>query len=401
MSTPYLTHLGPLAGTAKGSETLALAAKARQLAESGVEVFNFTVGEPDFDPPKAVIEAAHQAIDDGYHRYTAADGMASLKEAIQGWHRDEYGVETNHDQIVVSNGAKQAISQVLLLILSPGQEVIIPRPYWVSYPTMVRIAGGVPVFVDTDCEDGFAMDPDVIEAAITERTRAILINSPSNPSGAVQSRETIQALAQLVVDKDIWLIADDIYSSLVYDGARWTSPAMFPDTFQRTVAINGVSKAYAMTGWRIGWLVGPEHLARAVARLQSQLTSNPNAVAQRAATAALSSRSAQVALGRMKERFRTRRDLIVSLLNQIPGVRARTTSGAFYTFPDVSELMERAGIERDMDLCSRLIQEAHVVPVPGSAFGACARLRFSYATDEETIERGLEALHEWVLAHAS
>ncbi|MBN2799759.1 MAG: aminotransferase class I/II-fold pyridoxal phosphate-dependent enzyme [Deltaproteobacteria bacterium] len=390
---PFLTHMGPLAITAKGSETLALAQQAGQLKATGVEVFNFTVGEPDGPPPAPVIAAAHRAIDQGYHKYTPADGLSLLKEAIATWHHEVYGAsDVAPENIVVTAGAKQAISEVLLIILKSGEEVILPRPCWVSYPTMVRIANGEPVYADADPAQGYRLSLESVRAAVSPRTAALLINSPSNPTGAVMDRETVLGLCDLAEQENIWILSDDIYGSLVYDDVDWAVPGMFPQYRDRTISIHGVSKGFAMTGWRIGWLVAPEHLAKSVGRLQSQFTSNANAVAQVAAATALTHPESKLAMLALRERLRLRRNLMVDLLNQVEGIHAERSPGAFYCFADVQGLMERSGSATDYELCQRLIKEAHVVAVPGSAFGQDGRLRFSFATDEDTIRRGMEAV---------
>ncbi len=389
-------NLGSLCKEFKSSATLALAQQARELAATGSKVYNFTVGEPDFNPPDAVIHAAKKAIDDGYHKYTASDGMPLLKEAIIKWHEQTYMYRPKNDEVVATSGAKQAIAQTFFSILSPGDEVIITAPYWVSYPTMVRIAGGVPVVVHGKKENKFAICIDDIEAAITDKTKAILINSPNNPSGAVVPEDTMKALCAITRERGLWFMTDDIYCKLTFDGNRWFSAGMCEDARENVVVINGVSKAYAMTGWRIGWLVAPSVLARAVCRLQGQLTSNPNAVAQVAAAAALTDPDAQVQVDSMRQKFHERRDLIVSLLNKIPGLSCELPDGTFYAFADASELIQRMGVKNDLELSKQLISGAGVVCVPGSAFGYEGMLRFSFATDEDTIRAGMEALHEFV-----
>jgi len=390
--------LGAIMNAVKPSATLALAQQARDLKAMGVTVYNFTVGEPDFDPPHAVIEAAHKAIDNGCHKYTPADGLPELKQAIASWHEKEYGFRPEPAEIVASPGAKTAIAETFMVLLDEDSEVIITAPYWVSYPTMVKIGHGEPVIVTPDATSGYGISAQDIEAAITPKTAAILLNSPSNPSGAIIPPEEIDAIMALAEKHDIWVITDDIYNKLVYDGVKWDSPAKREKWRERVIVINGVSKTYAMTGWRIGWMVGPEKVARAVARLQGQMTSNPTAVAQMAAAAVLQDEQAVEEVEHMRQSFEKRRNLIVDLLNEIPGVSCTRSKGAFYVFADVGELMKRKGFDADMKLCSDIIEKAHVVTVPGSAFGLGEHLRFSFATDEQTIIDGAKALKEYALA---
>ena len=390
--------LGAIMNAVKPSATLALAQQARDLKEQGITVYNFTVGEPDFDPPKAALDAAHAAIDNGYHKYTPADGLPELKQAIAAWHEKEYGFRPEPGEIVASPGAKTAIAEVLMVLLDDYSEVIITAPYWVSYPTMVKIAHGEPVIVTPDATEGYGISAKDIEAAITPKTAAILLNSPSNPSGAIIPPAEIDAIMTLAEKHDIWVITDDIYNKLVYDGIQWDSPAKRAKWRERVIVINGVSKTYAMTGWRIGWMVGPQKVARAVARLQGQLTSNPTAVAQMAAAAVLQDQQAAVEVERMRQSFENRRNLIVDLLNDVPGITCTRPKGAFYVFADVRELMSSKQFTGDTQLCSDIIEKAHVVTVPGSAFGIDGHLRFSFATDEKTITDGVRALKEYAMA---
>jgi len=293
-------------------------------------------------------------------------------------------------------GAKQVIAECLMCLLAPGDEVLVPSPYWVSYPTMIEIAGGRPVFLPNGGSSGDPLDPKCVLDALTPKTKAIMLNSPNNPSGGVVSEAAMREIGRIAVEKNLWIITDDIYCALVHnDAKKWFSLGMDAKFADHTAVINGVSKSYAMTGWRIGWLVGPEHLARAVARLQGQLTSNPTAVAQVAASAALTDDSAQAAMAEMAQAFKRRRNLIVELAGKIPGLKCSPPDGAFYLFADVAELMAKKGAKTDSELCGALIEKAGVVTVPGSEFGSPGHLRFSFATSDDVITKGMEALQKF------
>jgi aspartate aminotransferase len=377
------------------SATLAMAAQAAKLRSQGHKVFPFSVGEPDFDTPRYVREAAKAVIDAGASHYTAVTGTPELKSAICAAVERGRGFRPVPAQVTVSVGAKHVLFNLALTLYEPGDEVIIPAPYWVSYPEQVRIVGATPVIVETRVEDGFRMSAEQLEAAITARTKAIILCTPSNPTGAAYAEEHLRPLLEVVRRHDVWLIVDEIYADLVYDGFKHVSvPAIADDLRDRTIVVSGVSKTYAMTGWRIGWSITPQEVAKALDVVQGQSTTNPTAVAQAAAVAALS--GPQDDVHAMRAAFERRRKLMVEGLRSIPGVSCRMPEGAFYAFPDVRGLygIAHAGgtLESDLDVAMWLLSEAHVATVAGTPFGAPGYLRFSYAASEEDIEAGIAAI---------
>ncbi|MBW2618921.1 MAG: pyridoxal phosphate-dependent aminotransferase [Deltaproteobacteria bacterium] len=368
------------------SPTLAMNAKAKAMKAGGVDVVSFAVGEPDFDTPAHICQAAIEAIEGGQHKYTPADGTPELKEAIRARFIREHGLDYQPQEIVATCGGKHAIYQLAQATLNPGDEVIVPAPYWVSYPPIVILAGGEPVIIPTSPESGFKVSPAQLEAAITEKTKALIINSPSNPTGAVYSTPELIALVEVAQRNDVLIWSDEIYDRLVFDGARADCvAALKPGLKERVVVLNGVSKTYAMTGWRIGYLAGPEPIARAVAKIQSQSTSNPCAIAQAAAVAALN--GPETELKKMLAAFEARRRFCLDLLADLE-VRLSPPAGAFYLFPDFSAYLQ-GEIKGSTALAEYLLEEAHVALVPGEAFGAEGFLRLSYATSEERIEEGM------------
>ncbi len=368
------------------SLTLAITAKAAALKAAGEDVVGFGAGEPDFDTPEPIKEAAIRAIREGRTKYTAVDGINELKTAIAERIRGEHGIEVKGPGIAVTVGAKQAIYNLLLAAVNPGDGVLIPAPYWVSYPDMVRLADGEPQIVETRAEDGFVLRPDALEAAIRPNSKILILNAPSNPTGAAMSRDELAAVAEVVKRHNLYVISDEIYDKLVYDGFRQHSIAGLPGMAARTAIVNGVSKTYAMTGWRIGWIAGPEAWVRAAVKLQGQSTSNPNSIAQYATLAALALGD-DVLVGMVAE-FQRRRNRIVELLNAIPGINCRTPQGAFYVFPDIREAISGRWADDDA-FADALIQEAKVAVVPGSGFGAPGFMRLSYATSMADIEKGV------------
>jgi len=378
------------------SPTLAMDAKAKALRRQGVDVIGFSVGEPDFDTPAHIREAAVEAIAKGYTRYTPAGGIPELKEAIVEKLAKVNGLQYSPDQVVVSVGAKHALYNAFQVLLDPGDEVIIPSPYWVSYADQVRLAGGQPVVIPTSEETGFKLTAEQLREHLTPRTRALVLNSPSNPTGTVYSREELAALAAVVLSHpECLIIADEIYEPFIYDGHRHVSiGSLSPEVQARTLLINGVSKMYAMTGWRIGYAAGPKELIQAMTDLQSQSTSNPTSVSQWAAVAAL--RGPQDCVAEMVAAFRKRRDLMLEGLRALPGVTCRQPEGAFYLFPRVDAVFGRRHgdtvINNSSDLAMALLNEARVAVVPGSAFGCEGYLRLSYAASTEQIQAGLERL---------
>lgn len=376
------------------SPTLAVSAKAKALKAAGEPVIGFGAGEPDFATPANIVEAAQRACaDPANHRYSPAAGLPVLREAIASKAMaDAPGLEVDAGMVTVTNGGKHALFQLFLALVDPGDEVIVPAPFWVSYPEMVKLAGGTVVPVSTDVDSGFRATVDQLEAARTDRTKAIVFVSPSNPTGAVYPADEVAAIGRWAAEHGIWVITDEIYQHLVYGDAAFTSlPVAAPEAAERTIIVNGVAKTYAMTGWRVGWTIAPKELAKATATLQSQSTSNVNNVAQMAALEALT--GPQDAVAMMREAFDRRRRLAVDLLRSIPGVRVAEPEGAFYVFPDFSDVLGRVvgGVQVDttLDLAGVLLDQAKVALVPGEAFGAPGSARISYALGDDDLEDGL------------
>ena len=384
------------------SATLAVDSKAKAMKAAGIDVIGFGAGEPNFPTPDYVVEAAAEACrDPRNHRYTPTPGLPELREAIARKMLRDSGYEVTPEQVVVTNGGKQAVYEAFQILLTDGDEVIIPTPYWTSYPEAVKLAGGVPVEVFAGADRSFEPDIDAIEAARTERTRAIIVTSPSNPTGAVWSRETIEAIGRWAVEHHVWVVSDEIYEHLNYDGARTAYIGqVVPEVRDQLLVLNGVAKTYAMTGWRVGWLVAPEPVAKAAAKLQGHMTSNVANVSQRAAIAAVG--GDLDAVYAMREAFDVRRKAIVAALNAIDGVHCPTPTGAFYAFADVSGLLNRPlGVNGSVaassaELAAMLLDEAHVAAVPGEAFGAPGYLRFSYALADDQLAEGMRRFQAWV-----
>jgi aspartate aminotransferase len=389
-------HTSTIVNQLKPSETLAAAAKARELRSKGIDVLEFTVGEPDFITPQHIREAAKVAMDAGHTRYTAATGIQELKQAICAAFQRDHGVSYKPSEVTISNGAKHCLHNVLVACCDPGDEVIIPTPYWVSYSALVELAGATPVLVETREQDGFCLSPDQLRRAVTTKTRLLMLNSPSNPTGGVYPVETLAGLARVAVEKDLIVLSDEIYDKLIYSGHTFRTFASFGDDVkQRTVIVNGVSKAYAMTGWRIGWTLAPENVSAAINKLQSQQTSNPCSVSQYAALAALN--GPQQCVTDMCREFAVRRDLVVQRLRAIPGLTFAEPGGAFYVFFNVSSYFGRpvgggAPVSNATDFCTALLERAHVALVSGDAFGAPGYVRLSFAASTESLQRGLDAI---------
>jgi aspartate aminotransferase len=361
----------------------------------GVSIINFSVGEPDFQTPDHVKEAAIKAIRDGFTRYTPSEGIIELREAIAKTFKKDLGLDYSPSQIVVSDGGKHALYNITQCLFGEGDEVVIPTPAWVSYPDLVLLSGATPVFAPTRKKDGYRLRPDVLASVLTPRTKGLIINSPSNPTGMVYDKESLTELAETIVKADLWVISDDIYEKLVYDSTPFVNLAMAaPELKDRVVIAHGVSKTYSMTGWRIGFLAGPEPLAKAAAKIQSQSTSNSNSIAQKAALAALE--GPQDTVMEMRDTFDRRRRLVLELLGKIPGVDCPEPKGAFYVFPDFSKHFGRtlggAKVESSDDLASVLLKECRVATVPGSGFGEDRSIRLSYAVSEEELREGLERM---------
>ena len=376
----------------KPSPTGAVLALATRLKAEGRDIISLGAGEPDFDTPQHIRDAAVAAIAAGQTRYTPIDGTAELKAAVQHKFERENGLSYEPGQIVVTSGAKQALFNLCLALLGPGDEAVIPAPYWVSYPDMVRLAGAAPVIVDAGIEQDFKITPAQLESAITDRTRLFILNSPSNPTGSSYTRSELAALGAVIErHPSVVTVADDIYEHIYWAEEPFTSfAAACPALYDRVVTTNGVSKAYAMTGWRIGYAAGPEALIKAMATVQSQSTSNPCSVSQAAAVAALNGDQGPVA--EMGAAYRERHDWFVAALNDLPGFECRPGEGTFYAFPRVTGALERLGLASDVALVERLLNEADVACVPGSAFGAPSCVRFSFACSLETLEEATDRM---------
>ncbi len=379
------------------SVTMAVTAKAKQLKSEGVDVVGFGAGEPDFDTPQNIKNAAKKAIDDGVTKYTPAGGTEELKQAVVEKFKRENGLEYQTSQITINCGAKHSIYNICQVIMDPGDELIIPSPYWVSYPEFANLAEGKPVFVDTDYENGFDLDVKAIEQAVTDKTKAIVVNSPSNPTGAVYSEQRLRAVAELAVEKDLIIISDEIYEHLVYDGQQHFSIATISDEVkQKTVVVNGVSKAYSMTGWRIGYTASVPEIAKAISTIQSHSTSNPTSISQKASVEALLGPQEEVA--KMRGEFEKRRGYIVERLNKMAGVSCHQPGGAFYVFPSFAAVMGKSyndkKLENTLDLADYLLTECKIAPVPGEGFGAPGYMRFSYAASLDDITKGMDRLEE-------
>lgn len=387
------------------SQILQIGAKAAQLKKEGRPVIILGAGEPDFDTPDNIKDAAIEAIKRGDTKYTALDGTLELKRAIQAKFKRDNGLDFGLNEITVASGAKQILFNAFMASLEPGDEVIIPTPYWTSYSDIVAVAGGVPVLVPCSDENGFRLTAEALSAAITQRTRWLLINSPSNPSGAAYRREDYQPLCDVLLkNPNIWVMADDMYEHIVYDGFEFVTPAQVePLLKDRTLTINGVSKAYAMTGWRIGYAGGPEALIKAMAVIQSQSTSCPSSISQAAAVEALAG-TQEIVKARALD-FQARRDLVVKGLNNIDGIKCPTPEGAFYTFANCAGVLNKrtpqgALLKTDADFCDFLLEHYDVAVVPGSAFGLSPFFRISYATSAEELQTALERIAKAVATMA-
>lgn len=393
-------YTSKLVNQLKPSATIAAAGKARELRAKGVEVLEFTLGEPDFTTPAHVCEAAKQAIDAGHTHYTPATGLPQLKQAVCDAFERDYGITWKPSEVAVSNGAKHAIHNVLAAVCEPGDEVIIPTPYWVSYSALVELVGAIPVLVETTEESGFCMTADQFRNAVTDKTRLLMLNSPSNPTGAVYPVDALESLARVAVEKDVMVMSDEIYDKLIYEGYAFRTFASFgEDVKERTIIVNGVSKSWAMTGWRIGWTLAPENVTAAITRLQSQQTSNPCSISQHAAIAALT--GPQEAIGEMLTHFQERRKYVLNRLRSMPGLTFADPGGAFYAFFNVSshfgrELPGGVTVANSSDFCTALLENAHVALVTGDAFGAPGYVRLSFATSMDILTSGLDALESFI-----
>lgn len=378
------------------SATLAMSQKSSEMKAQGVDVINLSVGEPDFNTPDHIKEAAKKAIEDNFSRYSPVPGYPELRKAIVAKLKNENGLDYSMSEILVSNGAKQSVCNTVMALVNDGEEVIIPAPYWVSYPQMVKLAGGTPVIVNAGFDQGFKMTPEQLEAAITPKTRMLILCSPSNPTGSVYSKEELEALAEVIKRHEgLYVLADEIYEHNNYVGHH-ESIAQFPGMKERSIIVNGVSKAYAMTGWRIGFIAAPEWIVKGCNKLQGQYTSGPCSVSQKAAEAAYT--TSQECVETMRKAFERRRDLIVSLAKEIPGLEVNCPQGAFYLFPKCSSFYgksyEGRKIETSTDLAMFLLEEGHVATVGGDAFGDPECFRMSYATSDDNIREAMRRIKE-------
>ena len=387
MSSPL--PLSTWARNVSPSPTLAVDAKAKALAAAGEDVCGFAAGEPDFDTPEHIKEACIAALRSGKTKYAPTPGIEPLRQAIVERYASEYGLKATTAQVIVSPGGKFNCYLAVIATCSPGDEVIVPAPYWVSYPEMVKLAGATPKFVLADDRTGFRLTPAMVEAAITSKTKLLILNSPSNPTGAIYTRAELEAIVAVAIRHNLYILSDEMYEHLVYDGAKPTCVAtLSPEAEERTITVAGFSKTYAMTGWRIGTTLAPAPIAKAIAELQSQMSSNVTTFAQYGALAALKEREkTAAALKTMLVAFDRRRKLLHAEVNQIPGITCLLAEGAFYLFPNISSF----GL-KDVDFCNRLLDTEKVAAVPGSAFGAEGYLRLSYATSDEIILKGVQRL---------
>ncbi len=392
--------MNPLSTTlsrVKPSPTMSISALALEMKAAGKDVIGLSAGEPDFDTPENIRNAGIRAIEQGRTRYTAADGIPELKQAVCDKLRRDNGLDYVPAQVSIGSGGKQTLYNAFMATLNPGDEVIVPAPYWVSYPDMVRLAGGEPVFVETRLEDGFKLGPEALEAAITEKTRWFVFNSPSNPTGAGYTRAELKALTDVLIrHPHVWVLTDDMYEHLSYDGFEFCTPAQVePALYDRTLTCNGVSKAYAMTGWRIGYAAGPEVLIAGMRKVQSQSTSNPCSISQWAAVEALN--GPQDFLATHNEIFVRRRDMVVEMLNAIDGVTCPTPEGAFYVYPSIAGLIGKTSaggtlLSDDAAFATALLEETGVAVVFGAAFGLSPNFRVSYATSDEALREACQRI---------
>ena len=387
------TSISKRAIAVEPSATLAITAKANELRAAGEPVIGFGAGEPDFATPPLIVEAATRAASDPKsHRYSPAAGQPALREAIAAKTLRDSGYAIDPSQVVVTNGGKHAVYQTCQVLLDPGDEVLLPAPYWVTYPEAISLAGGVPIFLPTDESTNFTVSMDQLDAAVTDRTKMLIFVSPSNPTGAVYTKEQVRQIGEWAADRGIWVMTDEIYEHLVYGSAEFHSmPVQAPRIAERCVVVNGVAKTYAMTGWRVGWMIGPDEVSRGATRLQSHLSSNVNNVAQAAALEAVT--GSLEAVETMRSAFDTRRQLMFDMLNAIEGVTCVEPQGAFYAFPNMTGLLNRSldgsTATTTMELAALLLEEANVAIVPGEAFGAPGYARLSFALSDEDLLEGI------------
>ncbi|RXT02804.1 pyridoxal phosphate-dependent aminotransferase [Ammoniphilus sp. CFH 90114] len=393
------TRLSQRAQKVEESKTIALTMKARELRKQGIDISIFGQGEPDFTTPPHIIESAYKALKDGYTKYTPVAGFIELREAIARKLKRENDLDYDPKQIVVSGGAKHSLINIILAVLDPGDEVIIPVPAWLSYWEQVKLADAIPVLVPTKQENDFKLTAEALQAAITPKTKLLILNSPGNPTGSVYTKEELAAIADICISHDLLVLSDEIYEKLIYDGQKHVSiGSLSKEMLDRTIVVNGFSKAFAMTGWRMGYAAAPLEIAKAMDDLQSQMTSNPTSFVQLACIEALEGTMEPIDL--MIEEYDKRRALMVKLLQEIPGIECTMPKGAFYVFPGIHGLLGKKVdgevIEDDEQLTRILLEKAHILVVPGSSFGMPNHIRLSYATDVDTIVTGMEKFKKFV-----
>jgi len=394
------TAVNPIAdriSTISVSSTMKVSAEAERLRAEGVDVVDFGAGEPDFPTPDNIKQAAIRALDANFTKYTAAGGTAELKKAVCERHAADFGTDYKPSECLITVGGKHVIFNLMQALVNPGDEVVIPVPYWVTYKDVVNYAGGKCVFVDTDESAGFTLTADMVEPHLNDRTRMVIINSPSNPSGAVIDRGEFEKIFKLTSQRGIYLMTDECYCKFVYNGAPYSIASM-PGAKETVLVAGSLSKTYAMTGWRIGFGLVPPSIVGAMTKLQSHSTSNPTSISQKAAVEAL--RGPQESVQVMLAEYRRRRDFVVARLNAIPGVKCAEPQGAFYAYPNMGVVLGKNGINNSLILAERLLAEVHVAVVPGEAFGTDRHVRISYATSMAELERGLDRIHQFVVKHA-
>lgn len=392
-------QLSKKAGNISPSITLEITAKANELKSQGIDVVSFGAGEPDFNTPENIIEAAIKAMKDGKTKYTPAGGILQLKETICNKFKNDNNLEYKPSQIIVSTGAKQSLANTFMAILNPGDEVLIPVPYWVSYPELVKLADGVPVFVNTDEKDNYKYTIESLNSALTSKTKAILLNSPNNPTGTIYNKEELVEIAEFAKENDLIIISDEIYEKLIYDGNEHISIAsLSQDAYERTIVINGVSKTYAMTGWRLGYAAASEQIVKHMTSIQSHMTSNVNTITQYAAIEALNGPVED--LNNMVKEFESRRNFMIEKLNSIDGISIIKPNGAFYIMVNISEYLNTSlngtNISNSLDFAKVLLEEEKVAVIPGSGFGLDNYGRLSYATSKEIIGKGIERISSFL-----
>ena len=392
-------YISKRASSIKPSPTLAISAKAKKLKSEGVDIINFGIGEPDFDTPQNIKKAAIDAINNGFTKYCPVSGTPDIKKAIITKLKEDNNLDYSPEEIIVSCGAKHSLYNIFQAVFNPGDEVIVPSPYWVSYPDMAILAGALPVIVSTDDKTNFKVTAKQIEHVITPKTKALILNSPSNPTGNTYTFDELKEIAKVCVEHHLLIISDEIYEKLVYDNFKYYSIAQVSKEVQnQTLVVNGVSKAFAMTGWRIGYCAGPKDIIAAMTKIQSQSTSNPTSISLKATTEALNGPKDE--MEKMRQEFEKRRNYIVEKLNSIDGIKCVKPNGAFYVFPNISKLLGKKysnkTINTDVELCEYLLDNARIAVVPGSAFGLPGYIRLSYATSMENIIEGISRLEKTV-----